>query len=66
MSLMLILSAIVPNEYVFEPHQAQSLLQYYLNLAYDGGMFNKHRMLHIAECIREPDRVAYANSNRVQ
>lgn len=61
MTLAQLLSAIVPSPYVREPTQAQSLLQYYLNLSFTGNLLNKARICQLGETFHAPERIAYAN-----
>lgn len=61
MTLAQLLSAIVPNEYVHEPIQAQSLLQYYMNLTHNSGLASKARICQLGETFHAPERIAYAN-----
>lgn len=61
MTLAQLLSAIVPSPYVRTPIQAQSLLQYYLNLSFTGDLLNKVLICQLGETFHAPERIAYAN-----
>lgn len=61
MTLNQILSTIWPNEYVWEPYQAQSLLQMYLNSGFGYNHDSYMGARNLSELFNEPDRINAPN-----
>lgn len=65
MTLAQLLSTICTSPYAYEPHQVQTILQYYLNSFSDMHYIKKATICNLAEIFHAPDRINAATSARI-